>query len=149
MPYFSLQLVYLWVIGGLRLDSLENRFIPLVPLSLFTATQPMRPCRIYNTRSRRAPVWKRLEADAWVRQGVPCHRYSFWAGHGPGAKETVGYTQCVVDREITMPPKGSEMVDPPASLLHRLTLERYRKHYPTEFKTSIRPHTSTMNQTLR
>lgn len=106
-------------------------------------------CRMHNTKSRRGPVWKRLEADAWARQGVPCHQYSFWAGHGPGAKETVGYTQAVADRHISMPPKGFEMIDPPASRLHRLTLERYRKHFPSEFYASIRPHTSTTNQTLR
>lgn len=105
--------------------------------------------RMHNTKSRRGPVWKRLEADAWARQGVPCHQYSFWAGHGPGAKETVGYTQAVADRHISMPPKGFEMIDPPASRLHRLTLERYRKHFPSEFYASIRPHTSTTNQTLR
>lgn len=104
---------------------------------------------MYNTKSRRAPVWKRLNSDAWARQAVPCHQYSFWAGHGPGAKETVGYTQSVADRQISMPPKGSEMLDPPASRLHRLTLERYRKHFPSEFYAAIRPHTSTTNQTLR
>lgn len=106
-------------------------------------------CRVQNTLSRRAPVWKRLECDAMVRNAIPRHQYTFWAGHGPGVKETVGYTSCVAHRKISMPPSGSEMVDPPASRLHRLTLEKYRKHCPIEFHTSFRPHTSTMNQTLR
>lgn len=113
------------------------------------AQGPSGLCRMYNTYTRRAPVWQRLVADARVRHSVPRHQYSFWAGHGPGNKEEVGYKQCVVEREVTVPPPGSEMIDPPASKLHRLALERYRKHFPTEFYTAIRPHTSTMNQTLR
>jgi hypothetical protein len=105
--------------------------------------------RMYNTQSRREDVWKRLEADAKYRKQIPSQQYSFWCGHGLGARIPVGYTQSVMEQNLTIPPEGFEMVDKPAERLHRLTLERYRKHIPLEFYAAIRPATTTINQTLR
>jgi hypothetical protein len=106
-------------------------------------------CSIYLTEGRRQHVWNRLDDDAATRRSLPRMQYSFWSGSAQGATTPQGYSQSEVHREVTVPPKGSEMVDPPVETLHKLQLKRFKQQNPMDFYAAVRPNTKTVNQTLR
>eukprot|EP00192_Tetraselmis_astigmatica_P015052 CAMPEP_0117672140 /NCGR_PEP_ID=MMETSP0804-20121206/13735_1 /TAXON_ID=1074897 /ORGANISM="Tetraselmis astigmatica, Strain CCMP880" /LENGTH=153 /DNA_ID=CAMNT_0005480701 /DNA_START=151 /DNA_END=609 /DNA_ORIENTATION=+ len=110
---------------------------------------PVEYSQMYHEAYMEKNVWRRLMKDARRRddtrpkegtyQRTPTTQHSTLSGFATNNRSTKGYLP---------PPTAAGHDDPEITSLHSTTLRSYRKHYPIEFMSAIRPKTNTINETL-
>lgn len=117
--------------------------------------KPFEYGKIYDADHQRSShVWNRLVADATVRQTISANNTRppteyFGKGIPEDTSSSGGFVQN--NHATNKLTRGQQVkyVEPSVDTLHDITAKSYKKQFPMDFMTAVRPDTETVNQTLR
>uniref|UniRef100_A0A061SC54 Uncharacterized protein n=1 Tax=Tetraselmis sp. GSL018 TaxID=582737 RepID=A0A061SC54_9CHLO len=110
-------------------------------------SHPVEYSHLYHFAHKEKNVWSRLVKDGRRRDDARTAHGSYAGACTLDRAPDSGYAMNNA-KSKTVEPAASAGDDPDVKSLHSKTLRSFRKKYPIEFMTAVRPKAQTMNQTL-